>query len=56
VPLTFAHRVYLFSVGFISPGLRDDARLIPSQLPDEGTVCKPRVAPHTMPAVVASSG
>ena len=37
MPLTFARRLYLYSVGFISPGLRDDARLIPGQLPDEGT-------------------
>jgi hypothetical protein len=56
VPMIFARRVYLYSMVLISPRLCDYARSVPSQLPDEGTVCKPRVAPHTMPAVVASLG
>ncbi len=54
--MIFARRVYRFSVVLISPGLCDYARSVPSQLPDEGTVRKPRVAKRTMPAVVADVG
>src|ERR1035438_5807238 len=53
-PLYAASTVY--SVALISPGVCRDARLAPSQLPGEGTVRSPRVAPRTMPAVVASFG
>ena len=48
-------RVYRYSDILISPLLRDIARLSIGQLPDEDTVWKLRVAPHTIPAVVDRS-
>ena len=56
MPLSFAHRVYLRSVVLISPGLRDDVRSVPGQLPGEDTARGPRVAPRAIPAVVVGFG
>ena len=56
MPLSIARRVYLCTVVFISPGLRDDMRSVPDQLPVEDTARGPRVSPRAIPAVVVSFG
>jgi hypothetical protein len=44
------------SVTLVSPGLCVNARLSPSQPPDEVTAREPRVAPRAIPAVVVALG